>query len=260
MGNTFPSKTLPLTLDTDFSITESGYGWHGKITDKTRNVYVEDDKRLKQSFPDYPTTSKDQINFLTDHYSFEFHKNFSPEIYATLENIFTSKGYDTVNITELSQSWDKPVSESSISEILKNSKESVDSVVIFQYLDIGNTSQRIGSGASERKGLMDLEYSLYMFDTNSEEIIFNYKKDFPAIAFIALLNDPEITENPAYKDKVRRFNKGFSSWQVYYFINELPENVISNKLMNYIKYGITVHHKGFGEMKWTGLTQIIPEK
>ncbi len=107
---------------------------------------------------------------------------------------------------------------------------------------------------------MNLDYSLYIFDARSEEVVFDYRKDFPGISFIAFMNDLELKENPAYKDKVRNFEKGFGRWETLYFVNELPENVISNKLMNYIKYGITVHHKGWGEMKWAGLAEIIPEK
>ena len=248
MGNTFPSQTLPLTPETDFSITTPNYGWHGKITEKTRNVYVEDEQRLKESFPDYPATSHGRINFLTDHYSFEFYKNFSPEIYKLLSKIFTSKGYDTMNIADLSQTWDKPVSESSISEILKKSNNTVDAVAIFQYMDIGNSSLRIGSVASKREGFTNLEYSLYMFDTASEEVILNYNKDFPGAAIIALMNDPEITENPSYKNKVRKFNKGFGRWETLYFINELPDNVISNKVMSYIKDGIKIHYEGYGDI------------
>jgi hypothetical protein len=30
--------------------------------------------------------------------------------------------------------------------------------------------------------------------------------------------------------------------------------------MNYIKYGIKIHHKKWGDMKWTGLMEVIPEK
>jgi hypothetical protein len=164
------------------------------------------------TFPYYPATSKGRINFLTDHYSFEFYKNFSPEIYTMLSNIFISKGYDTMNIAELAQTWDKPVSESFISEILTKSKDSVDAVVIFQYLDIGDSSLRIGSSASERKGFINFEYSLYMFDTRSQEIILDYRKDFPAGVILALMNDPEIIENPDYKNKVRSLEKGYGRW------------------------------------------------
>ncbi|MCK5543059.1 MAG: hypothetical protein KAI40_10235 [Desulfobacterales bacterium] len=260
MGNAFPYQTLPLTPDTDFSITTPQYGWHGKISEKTVNVYVEDEKRLKESFPYYPATSKGRLNFLTDHYTFEFYKNFSPQIYTLLSNIYTSKGYDTINIAELSQSWDKPVSESSISEILKKSKPTVDAVAIFQYMDIGNNSLRIGSAASKREGLFNFEYSLYMFDTISEEVILNYSKDFPAGVIIALLNDPEITENPDYKDKVKKFSKGYGRWETLYFVNKLPENINSDSLMNYIENGIEIHYKGYGDMKWTGLMEVIPEK
>jgi hypothetical protein len=260
MGNIFPSQTLPLTPDTDFSITTPKYGWHGKMSEKTQNVYVEDEQRLKKSFPHYPATSDGRINFLTDHYTFEFYKNFSPEIYIMLADIFKAKGYEVVNIAGVSETWDKPVSESAVFEIIDRSKESVDALVIFQYLDIGTSSLRIGSSASKREGFLNLEYSLYMFDTLSKEVIFDCRNDFPAAAIHALMNDPVIAENPMYKDKVRKFNKGFGRWNTLYFVNELPEEVNSERIMHYIKNGIEITTKSYGAMKWTGLTEIIPEK
>ena len=260
MGNIFPSQTLPLTPETDFSITTPNYGWHGAISKKTCNVYVENEQRLKKSFPYYPATSKGQINFLTDHYTFEFYKNFSPEIYTLLSNLFKAKGYDTINIADFSKNWDKPVSESSIAEILDKSKEAVDAVVIFQYLDIGNSSLRIGSAASKRIGFLNLEYSLYMLDTISQEILFDYQKNFPAATIHALMNDPEITRNQDYTDKVKSFKKGFGRWETLYFVNELPEDVNSERLIEYIENGITIHTKDFGTMKWTGLSEVIPQK
>ncbi len=99
-----------------------------------------------------------------------------------------------------------------------------------------------------------------MFDTLSKEVVFDCRNNFPAAAIHALMNDSVITDNQAYKDKVKRFTKGYGRWETLYFVNELPENVNSERLMDYIKNGIEVNVENFGRMKWTGLTELIPEK
>ncbi len=258
MGNYFPSSTIPLTPETDFSIRVPKHGWHGAITEESRDVYIEDEKRLKESFPFYPATTEKPIRYLTDHYTFEFYKNFSPDIYQMLQETFTAKGYEVVDMAALSESWEKPVSESTIAEIVENSKGVVDSLAVFQYLDIGSSTSRVGAISGDRKGFVNLDYSLYMFDTETGGEILYYKKDFYAGAILAMLNDPEIMEDPLYKDKIKRYEKGFGGWVTYYFVNELPDEVITKKVMNYIKEGCEIKDKSLGSVKWTGLMSVIP--
>ncbi len=260
MGNEFPTATIPLKPETDFANRTPDYGWHGAISEKTRNIYIEDEKRLKESFPFYPATTEKPIRYLTDHFSFEFYKNFSADIYEMLNGTFREKGYEVVNIAEIAKNWKKPISESTVAEIIEQSKSAADSIAIFQYMDLGSSTSRVGSISTERKGFIELNYSMYMFDTKTNAEILSYKKDFFAAAVIAMLNDPEIMDNPQYKDKIKKFSKGFAGWKRYFIINELPDDIIVKKLMTYIKSGFFVKHNSLGDMKWTGLSSVIPGK
>ncbi len=258
MGNYFPSATTPLKPDTVFSYRTPVHGWHGAVSEKTRNVYIEDEVRLKESFPYYPATTEKPIHFLTDHYTFKFYRNFSPDIYQMLHETFAEKGYDVVDIAGLAENWRKPLSESTIAEIMANSKKHVDAMAVFQYLDVGDSTSRVGSVSGDRKGFTNFEYSLYMFDAQTSEELLYYKKDCFVGAVLAMLNDPEITENPQYKDKIKRYEKGFANWVTYYVVNELPDEVVTRKLMSYIKDGFEMNDENFGTVKWTGLSSVIP--
>lgn len=260
MGNEFPSATVPIRLETDFSSRNPMYGWHGAVSDKTLNVFIEDDNRLKEAFPFYPATTESPIRYLTDHYSFEFYRNFSKDIYKTLDIVFKEKGYEVVDIAESSIEWIKPVSESTISEILEQARSLVDSLAIFQYVDIGNSTSRVGAISSDRKGFIELNYSLFMFDTESKVEILHFQKDFYPAAVIALLKDPEIKDNPKYKGAVNRFEKSFGGWKTYYIVNELPDEILTKKLMSYIKDGFAASDENLGELHWTGLSSFIPKR
>ena len=260
MWNYFPSSTIPLNLETDFSNRNPDYGWHGAISDATLNVYVEDDNRLKESFPFYPATTEGPIRYLTDHYQFQFYKNFSADIYKMLEETFGEKGFETIDIAGLSKKWPKPISESTLSEIILQSQDAVDSIAIFQYLDIGDSSSRVGAVSADRQGFIDFNYSLYMFDTKTKMQILSYSKDFTAAAAIALSQDPEIINDPLNQDKIKRYKKSFGGWNTYFIINELPDQIITEKLMSYVKDGFHAQDKNLGDMKWTGLSSVIPDK
>ncbi len=258
MGNHFPIATIPLKPETDFSNRTPEYGWHGAISEDSRNIYAENSTRLNESFPFYPKTTEKPIRYLTDHYSFQFYKNFSADISAMLSQTFIEKGYEVVDIMEISKSWKKPIAESTIEEIIEQSKSIVDSIAVFQYLDIGNSTSRVGSVSSERKGFIELNYSMFMFDTQTNIEILHYKKDFYPAAVIALLNDPEIKDNPLFLGKIRKFVKGFGGWNRYFIINELPDEVITQKLMGYIKNGFLHKDENLRDLNWTGLSAVIP--
>ncbi len=258
MGNIHPMKTQSLTPKTDFSITTPRHGWHGRVNKKSQNVYAESEDRLKQSFPHYPATKEGKIRYLTDHYSFEFFRSFSPEILSMLTNLFAAKGYETVNIAELSREWEKPISESTLAEVLSHLKMTIDALVVFQYIDVGNSSLRIGSLASKRVGLFDLIYSVQVFDTKTQTELFVFEKEYAV--FHLLLNDPVIAKNEEFSGKIRIFDKGVGRWNTLHMVNELSDDVIVERLAEYIQNGIVVHSEKHGKMEWKGLTHFIPVK
>jgi len=197
------SLAIP-TLETDYSNRSpqsAKTGFDGSISKLPVPVYIEDEERLKESFPYYPKTTESPTRGLGTRYAVEFYDNLTPQLYSTVEKVLKHKGYTVVDLQKASNSWRKPIPESSVGEIIGQASSLVDAILLVQYMDIGNTSSKEGSYSLSRTGLSDIEYNVSLFDCGTRERVISFRKDYFPAFLVALKNDPAIMADPEKKNK-----------------------------------------------------------
>jgi len=244
-------------------------GLDGGIGELPIPVYIEEENRLKESFPYYPRTSNEPVRTRFGSYVTEFHANLTPQFYAMVENVLKRKGYGTADIKKASVTWKKPISESRVEEIIDNSLSVADALLLIQYMDIGKTSSSESIGLSykvQRRGYMDIEYNVAIFDCRTKERVLSFYKDhFPAFV-VAMQNDPDIISDPVKQSKIASDvqssadNIGFTkqSAETRTISVAFTEEELIDFLLKYIEKGIVYNLKGLGRIKWTGLDEFLP--
>ena len=265
------SMAVP-TPKTDYSNRSpktASLGLDGGIGELPIPVYIEEENRLKESFPYYPRTSKEPIRGRLGSYVTEFYANLTPRFYAMAENVLKRKGYGTVDIKKASETWKKSISESRVEEIIDNSLPMADALLLIQYMDIGNSSSTESIGIShkvQRRGSMDIEYNISMFDCRTKERVLSFYKDHFAAFAVALENDPDILSDPVKRSKIT--SRGQSSTDNIGFTKHSTETrsisvgftdeELVDFLLKYIEKGLVYDLKGWGRVKWTGLDELLP--
>jgi hypothetical protein len=259
-------------LETDYSNRSpkpATLGLDGGIGELPVPVYIEEENRLKESFPSYPRTSKEPFRTRIGSYVTEFHANLTPQFYAMVENVLKRKGYGTVDIRKASETWKKPLSESRVKEIIDNSLSVADALLLIQYMDIGKTSSSESIGLSykvERHGYMDMEYNVAIFDCRTKERVLSFYKDHFAAFGVAVENDPDILSDPAKLNRIKSDarsstdNIGFTKHtvEIRSILLDFTEEEMVGFLLKYIEKGIVYDLKGLGRVKWTGLDELLP--
>jgi hypothetical protein len=227
-------------------------------------VYIEDETRLKQSFPFYPRTTEKPIHsigwgapLVNDTY--EFYGNLTPQMYGTVSNVLKNKGYTVVDIRMASEAWKKPVSEATVEEIIQQSGSLADAILIIQYMDVGSTTSSLlldSSAFSNSAGLSNIEYNVSLFDTKTKERVFSFSKDGLGSLTYVIIHDPDIVNDPAKRSKISSQitgnpTGGESEIITLSFTNE----EMVGFLMKYIAKGVPGEK---GRQKWTGLEEAIP--
>jgi hypothetical protein len=232
-------------------------------------VYIEEENRLRESFPFYPKTSNEPHRTLMGSYTTEFYANLTPRFYAMVENILKRKGYATVDIKNASKTWAKPISESRVEEIIDNALPAADALLVLQYMDIGKSYSVEYAGINnrlERRGYMDIEYNVAIFDCKTKERVLSFCKDHFAALVVAMENDPDIMSDPLKRGKIRSDTQS-SSDNIGFTKHSAESRSISvaftdeeliDFLVKYIEKGIVYDLKGWGRVKWTGLDELLP--
>lgn len=318
MANKMPCPPAQITLETDYSIcipkvisTPTYYGLkYSEIID----VFIEDQNRLTSSCQFYPyygdsrfikllmkeETNRKEMGFsvktkdlidelrkkfkkdLRDCQCYKFYGNISKQIYDSIEQLLTDKGYSVVDVRKLSTHWNKPISELTVNKIISYLSDSVDALVIFHYKDIGYQYEADYDKKSivspdwestkEITGFSDLPYTLSLFDVSSNKRILWY--ELPSLKFYDIIEQSgEIVKTMGdYTENYYKYN--FTSFYIGSLLQryeEKREREIRHKLSNdeLIQYALKIMRYGYvghgiydfnknNTYKWIGLEEVIP--
>lgn len=254
------SMAIP-TPKTDYSNRSpkpASLGLDGLIGELPIPVYIEEENRLKESFPYYPRTSNKPFRNFVGSYVTEFHANLTPRFYAMVENVLKRKGYGTVDIKKAAKTWKKPLSESRVEEIIDNSLSVADALLLIQYMDIGKTSSSEDLGRYKSRGYMDIEYNVAIFDCRTKERVLSFYKDHFAAFLVALQNDPDIMSDPVKRSKITSDGQSSGGTKTHSISVAFTEEELIDFLLKYIEKGIAYNLKVWGRVKWTGLDELMP--
>lgn len=190
MSNKQVYSPMPrITLKTDYSTREPTRG---------TNVYIDDQKRLSESVPNYPLYT----GSTTDHILM-YYKNFSPHITKGMAAFFNQKGFEAIDFHTLAKDMNIPFSEMSIASILKACSAKIDALFILHYMDIGNFLVQKKGVQSKNRGFGSILYSIAVFDANKQKRLFYYSPIFPLTIENSLAHDADIVNNPESGNKIK---------------------------------------------------------
>lgn len=194
VGNTVPVSPMgPITRATDFRVRTP--------TSKT-NVFIETADRLASfapAYPEYPGNRPD--------WQRRFYSNMTPEITAGIVDFLESRGYAAADVRARIDESGTPVSELSVSEILPILDDSMDGLLVLEYMDIADAEAHIhsltyGDIEASTSGLTAVLYTYSLFDTRSGPVIFSYAPIGGFSLKSALLADPRVLADAAIQSKV----------------------------------------------------------
>jgi len=190
---------------------------------------MEDDSRLRDTFPDYPRIRNGYPVGVT------FYKNITPQIYNVVEACLVDKGYKVTDVLGMSRSWRKPVSEMTIGEIISQLREHVDSLFVLHYLDTAMDGKFSG-----------LTYNFSMFDVSSNDRILYFNRGW-AYPFIleAISKDPSVPPGKITRTKASETGREESQYggkarittSTYSYQHAMPEEEIVNYALKYMRHG-----------------------
>ena len=115
VGSFHSGVIAPIVLETDYSnrIPKRELSAGMLYLKEHKDVYIETDSRVKESFPDYPRIRNAYMRET-------FFKNITPDIYRVVEACLSSKRYLVTDVAGASRAWNKPLSEMAVAEIMYN--------------------------------------------------------------------------------------------------------------------------------------------
>ncbi len=244
---------VPITLQTNYANRHSELPSGFFVKSETHDVYIEEEGRLHESLPSYPYCSRVEKDSVLAKGSYTtFFRNITPQLTIHIGQFLAGKGYGVVDLRTVAATWDKPMSEMTVDELLGRSRGIVNAVFIFHYRDLGEYSLRgagVAAGGSEGTGLTSISYSGAMFDVATKERILSFTPSLGGNPNVieAIAHDPEILADPLRRGKV--VNPSYNHWKLLFSDEEIVELVAK-----YICYGV----KWGWSNQWTGLNVIVP--
>jgi hypothetical protein len=265
MGNRVYSGVSIITPQTNYANRASRSQSTTSFSEDFIDVYIDDENRLRESLPNYPeymTEGLSNMGPLRKQYT-RYFKNISPQVYASVSRLLTEKGYEVFNVKELGRTWPKPVSEMTITDICGQLQGKVDALLVFHYMDIGDSYLYAITIETKDTGFSALSYTVSMFDVASKERLLFFRPLFPYRIGMAMAHDPEIISNPALKDKISIAHTteqhGSTSTKMTVYSYSFSDDEVIQQAMKYICHGITYRVDGIpGTQEWKGLDALVP--
>ncbi|PKL38860.1 MAG: hypothetical protein CVV44_08300 [Spirochaetae bacterium HGW-Spirochaetae-1] len=265
MGNQVYSGVSHITLQTNYANRTCKSQSTMGISEDFVDVYIDDDTRIKESIPDYPRYKPASLSNLGAVRKEEnnYYRNITPQLTKGLVHFMSKKGYEAVDVRALAKKWDRSLSEMTVQEILDRVKGNVDSLLVFHYMDIGDTYLYIVTSESRVTGFSSISYTTAMFDAKTGQRQLFFKPLFPYVIPTVLANDPLIQNDPAQRDKVSIEegvgSSGVSTYPTKTIRVTLSDEEMIQHVIRYICYGIKFRAKDAQyDTEWKGLDMMIP--
>ena len=235
VGNERLHPMTEITGDFDYARTETG----------EIDVYVEEEKRLRTSIPDYPLLPC-HVDLLLNNCAArqEMFANITPRLQATVESVLAARGFQVQNLRAIAGAWPNKLSSMKIRDIVAHARASADAVFVFHYRDYGGFAagtRALGTAIGE--GFTGLAYEGALFDTATGERLLAFgDRRFNVV--LALASDPSL--------KGRVVKKGDSVTEV-----NIPLDEVVERALIYLRDG-TTYQTDSGEQKVDGLVKLIP--
>ena len=262
MGNIEDNRgfIMPATLETDYSERVPIPMEYGSSA-TPRDVYIGDQKRIRESIPDYPDyRPESRFKYV------RYYKDVTREIFENVATTLSMKGYSVTEIREAEKSWPRRFSESTIEEILERLKGSADVLFIMHYMDKGPYLWDSINLKTSADGFSVLKYSMSMFDVRSKErILFVEYEEIPV--YQAIAGDPEIKEDPQLMKKAEKVKWNNFTGRGLYKENAsinlmFTEEEIIHLVMKYMRRGLVFDYyydsTSYQTVTIKGLEELIP--
>lgn len=238
---------MPADLDTDYSVRVPIPYKYGSET-KSRDVYIGNMKRIKESLPNYP-----EYEAVSRFEYIKYYRDITPQIHENVRQTLIKKGYSVIDIKKAQKEWEKPISEMKIKNILEQLKSVVDILFVIHYMDRGPLKWDSVARRSNSTGFTQLKYTISMFDVvNKERVVFLEYEEISPIQ--AISGDPEIQNDQVLKKKAIRHGASYS-------LNFSEEEII-NFVMKYMRQGLVYKHYtdsiDYTTVRIKGLNELIP--
>ena len=190
VGNEKVYSPMPrISLKTDYSVRKPT---------KSRNVYIDEEKRLLESIPNYPFYPGSTTSCILQYY-----KNITPEMTKGLIQFFIKKGFESIDFRVMAKDMNIPFLEMSIKSILTAISGKIDALFILQYMDIGTFLVRGKDIKSKNIGFGSISYSIAVFDVSKQKRLFFYSPLFPFSVTNNLIHDTHIMSDPETRAKIK---------------------------------------------------------
>jgi hypothetical protein len=209
MGGYLPSE---ISLETNYA--EPLIENIKKLNLRLEGFYIEDNSCLSRLKEVYPLMSQIKrgglLAFLDETF---YYRNITPEITNYLSKWLSEKGYQVIDVNEISRHWDKRLYEMSIKDIASNFKDYADLLLVFHYTDHGNRNYNDQRTKLMTKGLSIIAYNFAGFDLTSKERVLMFAPQTMLSVYHVMLSDPEIKSDPALKEKIKIVNSPKADFQ-----------------------------------------------
>lgn len=250
VGNYSSGVIAPILPETDYSnkVPKRELSAGSLYMKEHKDVMMEDDAHLREAFPDYPRI-RNPFGIET------FYKNITPQVYKVLEACLIDKGYKVTDVTDISRSWRKPVSEMTIKEIVSQVRDHVDALFVCHYMDIATQGT-----------LSALMYNFSMFDVSSNESVLYFNSYLSPSMLDLISEDPSVPPEKITKRKVSERSREEAEstlWKIrvrsetYLIQAAMSEEEIVQYALKYMRFGFPKEWQGIIKPK-PALESLIP--
>lgn len=209
------------------------------------DVWIEDDARARASLPLYPKYKSNRIPAIRGSYF----RNITPQLHQGIEALLRGRGFEVQDVHEVARAWPKPVSESTVAEVIQGLSGTADAILILHYRDLADyTYNSIRSWRTE-KGFAGIGYTLTAFEVPSQRRILVVKSDQSSPTGAASF-DPA----PELRGKVRTETLADGSEAMWI---ALSDDEMIALAVRYVVQGVRFVHPVVGEIVWHGLAELL---